>query len=74
GGFYSPQFYALQVPRESSGITVMTPSFVRAAHARNLSVEPWTINDEETMRMFIDWGVDGIITDRPDLILEILGR
>lgn len=74
GGFHSPQFYALQVPRESSGITVMTPSFVRAAHARNLSVEPWTINDEETMRKFIDWGVDGIITDRPDLMLEILGR
>jgi glycerophosphoryl diester phosphodiesterase len=74
GGFYSPQFFSLQVPRESSGITVMTKSFVKAAHARNLAVEPWTINDEETMRLFIEWGVDGIITDRPDLMLEVLGR
>lgn len=74
GGFYSPDFYALQVPQESSGITVMTEGFVRAAHARNLSVEPWTINDEETMRKFIEWGVDGIITDRPDLMMEVLGR
>lgn len=74
GGFYSPQFYALQVPRESSGITVMTPSFVKAAHARNLRVEPWTINDEETIRLFIAWGVDGIITDRPDIMLKALGR
>jgi glycerophosphoryl diester phosphodiesterase len=74
GGFYSPIFYSLQVPEESGGITVMTPAFVRAAHARNLAVEPWTINDEETMRKFIEWGVDGIITDRPDILMEVLGR
>jgi glycerophosphoryl diester phosphodiesterase len=39
-GFYSPQFHSLQVPEESSGITVMTESFIRAAHERNLAVEP----------------------------------
>lgn len=72
GGFYSPKFYSLQVPEESGGITVMTESFVRAAHARNLAVEPWTINDAETMRKFIEWGVDGIITDRPDIMMEVL--
>lgn len=74
GGFYSPKFHSLQVPEESGGITVMTEGFVRAAHKRNLAVEPWTINDEETMRRFITWGVDGIITDRPDILLEVLGR
>ncbi len=74
GGFYSPPFYSLQVPEESGGITVMTESFVRAAHARNLAVEPWTINDEETMRKLIAWGVDGIITDRPDIMMEVLGQ
>jgi glycerophosphoryl diester phosphodiesterase len=74
GGFYSPKFYSLQVPEESGGITVMTEAFVRAAHARNLAVEPWTINDEETIRKLIAWGVDGIITDRPDIMMEVLGR
>lgn len=74
GSFYSPKFLSLQVPEESSGITVMTPAFVRAAHERNLAVEPWTINDEETMRKFIEWGVDGIITDRPGLLMKVLGR
>lgn len=74
GSFYSPKFHSLQVPEESGGITVMTPAFVRAAHERNLAVEPWTINDEETMRKFIAWGVDGIITDRPDLLMKVLGR
>lgn len=74
GSWYSPKFHSLQVPEESGGITVMTEAFVRAAHERNLAVEPWTINDEETMRKFIAWGVDGIITDRPDILLDILGR
>ncbi len=74
GRLYSPAFFALQVPEESSNITVMTEQFVRAAHERNLKVEPWTINDPEQMKTYIDWGVDGIITDRPDLMLEILGR
>jgi len=74
GRLYSPKFYAMQVPEESSNITVMTAQFVRAAHERNLRVEPWTIDDPEQMQLYIDWGVDGIITDRPDLMLELLGR
>ncbi|HMV95243.1 MAG TPA: glycerophosphodiester phosphodiesterase [Anaerolineales bacterium] len=74
GSFYSPKFFSLQVPEESGGITVMTPAFVKAAHERNLAVEPWTINDEETMKKLIAWGVDGIITDRPDIMIKVLGR
>lgn len=74
GRLYSPSFYSLQVPEKSSGITVMTTQFVRAAHERNLHIEPWTIDDPEQLKLYIDWGVDGIITDRPDLMLEILGR
>lgn len=74
GRLYSPKFHTLQVPRKSSGITILTPSFVRAAHERGLAVEPWTINDPAEMREYIEWGVDGIMTDRPDLMLEVLGR
>jgi glycerophosphoryl diester phosphodiesterase len=74
GRFYSPPFFSLQVPEESSGITVMTAQFVRAAHERGLHVEPWTIDDPDQMQSYIEWGVDGIITDRPDLMLELLGR
>ena len=73
-GFYSPDFASLQVPEESGGITVMTESFVKAAHSRGLAVEVWTINDTEVMQKLINWGVDGIITDRPDLMMELLGR
>ena len=74
GRLYSPSFNALQVPEESSGITVMATQFVHAAHERNLRVEPWTIDNPKQMKQYIEWGVDGIITDRPDLMLEILDR
>jgi glycerophosphoryl diester phosphodiesterase len=74
GRIYSPNYESMQVPEESSGIKVMTEQFVRAAHERRLRVEPWTIDNPEQMQLYIDWGVDGIITDRPDLMLELLGR
>ena len=52
----------------------MTQRFIREAHAKNLVVEPWTVDDSKLMKQYIEWGVDGIMTDRPDLMLQILGR
>lgn len=46
--------------------------YINAAHKQNLAVHYWTINDPEEMQMLIDLGADGIITDRPDLLLELL--
>lgn len=43
-------------------------SLIEDAHRHNMSVIFWTVNDEETMRKLIHLGVDGIITDRPDLL------
>lgn len=62
------------------GGTVSDPDFVPYpdermiddAHARGLAVIPWTINDPETMRYFLDLGVDGIITDFPDRLRQVL--
>jgi glycerophosphoryl diester phosphodiesterase len=74
GHWYSPGFKAFQVPIESSGITIMTSHFVRAAHERNLRVDVWTIDDPLEMERMQGLGVDGIITDRPDLLMKLLGR
>jgi len=52
----------------------VTERFIREAHAKNIRVEPWTVNDPELMKQYIEWGVDGIITDRPDLMIEVLSR
>jgi glycerophosphoryl diester phosphodiesterase len=74
GRWYNPDFNVFQVPTKSSGITIMTSHFVRAAHERNLRVDVWTIDDPEEMNRMLDMGVDGIITDRPDLLMKLLGR
>jgi glycerophosphoryl diester phosphodiesterase len=71
---YSPGFVAVQVPEYSSGLHVVTDSFVAAAHGRNIAVHPWTINSEEDLRRMLALGVDGIITDYPDRLLALLGR
>jgi glycerophosphoryl diester phosphodiesterase len=47
---------------------------VRAAHARNIQVIPWTVNEADTMRKLLAWGVDGLITDYPDLAVEVLSE
>ena len=69
-----PAYTAMQVPIESSGITVITPGFVRNAHRRGLQIHAWTINDPDEMKRLIEMGVDGIMTDRPDILLDILDR
>ena len=71
---YRPTADALQVPENFGNIQVLSPHFVQAAHARDVAVHAWTINDVESMRRLLDMGIDGIITDRPDLALEVLGR
>lgn len=70
----SPGYQAVQVPEYSSGLHVLTPHFVSGAHSRGLEVHPWTIDDPQDMQRFLDMGVDGIITDRPDLMLQLLNR
>ncbi len=47
---------------------------IRVAHARNIQVIPWTVNDADTMRTLLGWGVDGLITDYPDLAVEVLSE
>jgi glycerophosphoryl diester phosphodiesterase len=73
-GSYSPPAQAVQVPEYRSGIHILTPRFVEDAHSRGMDVHVWTVNEAEDMQRMIDFGVDGIITDRPDILLELLGR
>jgi glycerophosphoryl diester phosphodiesterase len=76
-GFYIPHFQSIQPPydpKDSLNIPIMTERFIRESHAKNIKVEPWTVDDPELMKQYIEWGVDGIITDRPDLMGEVLGN
>lgn len=74
-GLVAPQYQSIQPPydpKESKNIPIMTKRFIREAHAKNVKVEPWTVNDPELMKQYIEWGVDGIMTDRPDLMIDVL--
>ena len=74
-GLLTPKYESIQPPydpEESMNIPIMTERFIREAHAKNFAVEPWTVDDPELMKQYIEWGVDGIITDRPDLMVEVL--
>jgi glycerophosphoryl diester phosphodiesterase len=51
--------------------TALTPAEVDEAHALGLSVLAWTVNREADMRRLIDWGVDGLISDRPDRAMQV---
>jgi glycerophosphoryl diester phosphodiesterase len=76
-GLVAPGYEAIQPPydpEESYNIPILTKRFIREAHAKNIKVEPWTVDDPDLMKQYIEWGVDGIITDRPDLMVEILGK
>jgi glycerophosphoryl diester phosphodiesterase len=54
--------------------TGLTEAQVREARALGLFVMPWTVNDAGTMETLLNWGVDGIITDYPDRLREVMRR
>ncbi len=62
----------IQVPLHSGPVPIVTAGFVRAAHRAGLPVHVWTVNDEPTMHRLLDLGVDGIMTDRPRLLRDVL--
>jgi glycerophosphoryl diester phosphodiesterase len=64
--------HALQVPVRYGSVPVVTPGFVRRAHRHGLQVHVWTINDPAEMSRLLDLGVDGIVTDRADLLKTVL--
>ena len=70
---FSPYLIA-QVPVRWHGITVVTERFIRRAHRHSIEVHVWTIDDADEMDRLLDLGVDGIITDRPAVLREVLER
>jgi glycerophosphoryl diester phosphodiesterase len=62
----------VQVPPSSRGLTIVDERFVETAHRHGMQVHVWTIDDEDEMRRLLDLGVDGIMTDLPGVLKDVL--
>jgi glycerophosphoryl diester phosphodiesterase len=63
-----------QVPRTRGPLTVVDPAFLAEAHQLGMEVHVWTVNDPREMRELLEMGADGLVTDRPDLLREVLAE
>ena len=78
-GMLREQFASVPAMVQSAGGAVwspafedLTPALLKDAKARGLKVIPWTVNQRDDMLRLIDWGVDGLVTDQPDVGAAVL--
>jgi glycerophosphoryl diester phosphodiesterase len=69
---FRPRVDAFQLPRRHRDRDVLSARLVRDAHALNIAVHVWTVDTEDEMRRLLEFGVDGIVTDRPDRLARVL--
>lgn len=74
GHLYKPRADMMQIPIRSSVFNLVSPRFIAFLGDLNIPVHYWTINDPEAMCALVDAGAKGIITDRPDLAVEVLKK
>jgi glycerophosphoryl diester phosphodiesterase len=64
-------YHTYQVPECAGATRIVSPRFVRDAHAAGFKVQVWTVDEETDMRRLLEWGVDGLISNRPDLAVRV---
>ncbi|WP_337924991.1 glycerophosphodiester phosphodiesterase [Arthrobacter jiangjiafuii] len=66
------RYQCLQVPERQGPLRIITPAFLRRCHRAGLQIHVWTVNDPADMERLLDLGVDGLVSDRSDLLAGIL--
>ena len=61
-----------QIPEWAGRTHVVTPRFIETAHRAGLGVQVWTVDEPADARRLLAWGVDALITDRPDLMVPLV--
>ena len=65
------RYCAFQVPERAGQLRVVSPAFVAQAHRDHARVDVWVVDAAEDIERLFDWGVDGVITDRPDVAVAV---
>lgn len=68
------RYQCLQVPERQGPVRVVTQKFISRCHRAGLQVHVWTVNDPADMERLLDLGVDGLVSDRADLLAGVLAR
>lgn len=63
-------YVAFQVPEFTGRLRVVSPAFVRQVHKQGQVLQVWVVNERHDILRLLDWGVDGIISDRPDIAIS----
>lgn len=71
---YIPPGMFHQIPLSQGDIPILTPEYIARANRFDMKIHVWTINDAQEMRDVIELGVDGIITDDPNLLEQVLAE
>jgi glycerophosphoryl diester phosphodiesterase len=69
-----PRYDLADLPHRMNGLTVVDAKVVRHFHEQAVPVHVWTVDEAAEMRELLALGVDGIVTDRPDVLADVLGR
>jgi len=69
---HGASYAGFQIPEFTGGTRIVSQRFVELAHRAGLGVQVWTVDKEEDARRLLDWGVDALITDRPDIIVPVV--
>ncbi|USK28944.1 glycerophosphodiester phosphodiesterase [Bacillus sp. CMF21] len=68
------KYTAVQIPMSASGLNLTTERIIKSLHKRNIAVQYWTINDEDSVRKLVEIGADGIMTDHPNIVKKVLDQ
>lgn len=64
-------YRAFQVPEFTGRLRVVSEALIGSAHRSGLTFQVWTVNERPDMWRLLDWGVDALISDRPDVAVEV---
>ena len=65
------RYDAFQVPETAGVLRIVSPRFVRDVHAAGCALQVWTVDEERDMDRLLSWGVDGLISNRPDVAVRV---